>query len=294
MCKRRGVSLIELLVVLAILAVVIALTAAAIQRARAAAARAQCQDNLRQLGIALTGYHDVRKVFPPGTSSQDAAFPFLNWQARLLPYLEQDGLWSTIESAYAQQPNFLGAAHVGRAIPISVFCCPAGDRTVLETTAGGPAFTYYLGVLGRDSHTLDGMLFVDSRVRLADVRDGTANTVFVGERPPSPDGNYGWWYAGWGQRKDGTADAVLGVRQVNRPRPRTGDLNDLRCPRGPYEFALGSLQDHCDTFHFWSLHTGGANFLFVNGSVRFLSYDANSVIVALATRAGGEVVPELP
>jgi prepilin-type processing-associated H-X9-DG protein len=77
---------------------------------------------------------------------------------------------------------------------------------------------------------------------------------------------------------------VLGVREIN-------DSIDLEgCPVGPYSFAPGNLNNECDVLHFWSLHSGGANFLFCDGSVHFLTYDAADIMAALATRAGGEAV----
>ena len=77
---------------------------------------------------------------------------------------------------------------------------------------------------------------------------------------------------------------ILGVRE------RNFSADYKSCPPGPYKFAHGEPKNPCDTFHFWSLHPGGANFAFADGSVRFLSYAADSVMSALSTRAGGEVV----
>jgi prepilin-type processing-associated H-X9-DG protein len=107
-------------------------------------------------------------------------------------------------------------------------------------------------------------------------------TLAVGERPPSAELDFGWWYAGWGQAKDGSADMVLGVRERN--------VIGQYCPPGPYMFVPAKLADQCAMFHFWSPHPNGANFLFADGSVRFLSYSADSILPALATRAGGETV----
>jgi prepilin-type processing-associated H-X9-DG protein len=95
----------------------------------------------------------------------------------------------------------------------------------------------------------------------------------------------GWWYAGWGQDKDGEADAVLGIRTKNKRSPW-----GRSCPIGPYHYTAGRFDNQCDAFHFWSPHPGGANFLFVDGSVRFLRYEADPILPALATRAGGESV----
>ena len=145
------------------------------------------------------------------------------------------------------------------------------------------AFSSYLGVSG--IYGYEGLLYESSRIALGDVRDGVSNTLLVGERPPSADNRFGWWYAGIGQAFDGSADSTLAVRQANYT-PRAP-----MCPKGPYHFGPGATDNMCDTFHFWSQHLGnGANFLFADGSVRFLSYSADPIMPALATRAGGEVV----
>ena len=78
---------------------------------------------------------------------------------------------------------------------------------------------------------------------------------------------------------------ILGVRERNILLGRLGS-----CPPGPYQFRPGTVTNQCDMFHFWSLHDGGAHLLFADGSVRFLTYDADGILPALATRAGGEVV----
>jgi prepilin-type processing-associated H-X9-DG protein len=272
----------------------VALIVVGIQKARAAAAKTQCQNNLRQIGLGLTGFHDIAKKYPPGTGSEKSALPFLNWQARILPYLDQGAMWTRIERAYQQQPNFLAQDDAVGATPVAVYICPAGFRTNAGGSPRDPAVTYYLGVLGVDSTVCDGMLYLDSAIKLSDVRDGSANTLFVGERPPSPNGHYGWWYAGWGQNKDGAMESVLGVRELNRPRTGNGEPLDFTCAAGPYHFLAGGASNHCDIFHFWSLHSGGSHFLFVDGSVRFLSYDADAILPGLATRAGGEPNPPLP
>jgi prepilin-type processing-associated H-X9-DG protein len=140
-------------------------------------------------------------------------------------------------------------------------------------------------VEGTDQFRHDGLLYLDSRLRFAAIRDGTSTTLMVGERPPSADKSLGWWYAGWGQQKNGSADSVLGVQELNTS-PKTQKI----CPPGPYDFRPGNLDNPCDAFHFWSLHPGGAHFLFADGSVHFLRYSVAPLMPALATRAGGETV----
>lgn len=287
---RLAFTLIELLVVIAIIGVLLSLTLVAVQRAREAANRTRCQSNMRQIGLALQQYHDAHGLFPPGVSVRNGKdpYPFMSWNTRLLPYLEQSGMWRTAQSAFDQQKFFLiNPPHVGLSTLMPVYGCPSDGRTLDVANPGGSirvAFTSYLGVEGTDQFRRDGLLYMDSSTRHADILDGASNTLFVGERPPSADGVLGWWYAGWGQSQDGSCDMVLGVREVNAADYGPG------CPRGPYTFTPGRVNNQCDTFHFWSLHPGGAHFLFADGSVRFLAYSADPIMPALATRRGGEAV----
>src|SRR5439155_997426 len=124
------------------------------------------------------------------------------------------------------------------------------------------ALTSYLGVSGTDWQSHDGVLFHGSVVRLIDISDGTSNTVAVGERPPSFDFRYGWWYGGAGQRGSGSLDSHLGTREINWS---VGSA----CPQTPNHFRAGRIDDPCAHFHFWSLHENGAHFLLADGSVRF-------------------------
>jgi prepilin-type processing-associated H-X9-DG protein len=145
--------------------------------------------------------------------------------------------------------------------------------------------TSYLGNEGIRAADSSGVLFLNSSIRVTDIHDGSSNTLLVGERPPSADLIFGWWYAGWGQDRAGEGDSVLGVRTKNVQIPFAPD-----CPVGPYHFAPGDFNNQCDAFHFWSPHSGGANFVFADGSARFLTYSADEIMPALATRAGREVV----
>lgn len=286
---RIGFSLVELLVVIAILGVLIALILAAVQKVRQAACRAECANHLRQMSVALHQYHDAHAVFPPGCSFLDGAdpYPHMTWMTRILPYLEQESLWQESVDAFGQAKFFeMPPHHPILSRPLAVFGCPLDDRLRDPKQFGDfeVAFTSYMGVEGTNRVQLDGVLYLDSDVRLSSIIDGTSNTIMVGERPPSADGHFGWWYAGWGQKKDGSCDSVLGVQELNQY-PGTLDT----CPPGPYEYGPGRISNQCDVFHFWSLHGGGANFMLADGSVRFFSYSAVTVMPALATRAGGEV-----
>jgi prepilin-type N-terminal cleavage/methylation domain-containing protein len=288
--RRRGMTLIELLVVIAIIGVLIGLLLPAIQRVRDAGNRTVCLDNLKQIGLALHHYHDNHQSLPPGVGYNDGKdlYPHLSWCARLLPYLEQEALWKETQQAFALEPAFnKNPPHVGFSTVMPVFTCPSDDRTrtPADFSSFQVALTSYLGVAGIDYETKDGVLYVDSKVRMAEITDGASNTLAVGERPPSADLVLGWWYAGWGQSKDGSCDMVLGVRERN-----VGGYGE-GCGDGPFEFGPGEREEQCDLFHFWSPHVGaGAHFLLADGSARFIRYSASPLMPALATRSGGETV----
>jgi prepilin-type N-terminal cleavage/methylation domain-containing protein/prepilin-type processing-associated H-X9-DG protein len=290
--QRWGFSLIELLVVIAIISVLIALILSAVQRVRGAADRLECANHLKEIGIALHHYHGAYSRLPPGCSYENGTDPFryMTWMTRILPYLEQQPLWDQSVAAYGQNRVFFSPPHypiIGHVLVI--YTCPADQRTSESLMVPQVGFevglTAYQGVEGTNQFKHDGVLYLDSRVRFADIIDGTSNTLMVGERPPSADQVFGWWYAGVGQQKDGSADSVLGVNELN-----TSVLTQGSCPSGPYEFGPGNVDNQCDMFHYWSLHRGGANFLFVDGSVHFISYDAAQIMPALSTRAGHETV----
>jgi prepilin-type N-terminal cleavage/methylation domain-containing protein/prepilin-type processing-associated H-X9-DG protein len=290
--RRRAFSLIECLVVIAIIAVLIGLLLPAVQRVRGTADRVKCANHLKQVGLAIHGYHDSHGSLPPGVGATNRAsrYPFLGWAAAILPFLEQDALWRLSDQAFQQDRTFFhNPPHVGLNTIIPGYVCPAEGRGMKGTTKYGidVAFASYLGVQGASQLTRDGLLYLDSHVRLSDIVDGTSNTLLVGERPPSADLQFGWWYAGAGQDANGSCDMVLGVREINRTE---GGLCVGSCPEGPYGYQQGLLTNQCDQFHFWSLHSGGANLLLADGSVKFLTYSADRIMPALASRNGGEAV----
>jgi prepilin-type processing-associated H-X9-DG protein/prepilin-type N-terminal cleavage/methylation domain-containing protein len=296
--SRKAFTLIELLVVFAIVAVMVGLLLTAVQRAREAANRAQCLSNLKQIGLALHGYHDSYVSFP---HAYDCRALFVNpsqvrdgtqwivtksWATLILPFVEQENL---------ERQGY--AAYQGRDLPL--YHCPSDQRsTGVWTSAkfGTDGLTDYLAVTGTDTFQPypsgppwrdrnDGVLYGSSRTRMAEITDGASNTVMVGERPPSPDLYVGWWP--WS-----APDASLGVRDTFAVY-ETGVKNDPHsqsCIRLLPEKYRAGIGNYCDVHHFWSQHPSGANWLFADGSVRFLNYASASAMPSLATRAGGEVV----
>jgi prepilin-type processing-associated H-X9-DG protein len=289
--------MIELLLVIGLIGTIIGLTLGAVQRARVAALRSQCANKLRQLALASHQYHEVHRQFPRGLTSDtnpSESLPKITWQARLLPFLGEDHAWRETLQAYAANRNFQeDPPHTPRSRVMPVFSCPSDARMNQPAYFGGSrmakyALTSYQGNEGINAIRRDGVLFVDSEVRLADVADGSSQTLFAGERPPSANLKFGWWYAGSGMQDDGDADTVLGVRTRCR--------ESIQCPTcgdDPYHFQAGEFDNPCSFLHFWSPHSAGANFAFADASVRFLSYSVDPLLPSLATRAGGEAV-ELP
>jgi prepilin-type processing-associated H-X9-DG protein len=252
---------------------------------------------MRQLGLALHQHHDTSLTLPSGVSHPaalpgvarlyplpDDPFPMMTWHTRLLPYIEQDELWRISVQAYQVDTHFLDdPPHLARTVLVRTFSCPADGRRARagKSPDESPAPTSYLGVSGTSHYRSDGVFYLDSHTRFADITDRLSSTLMVGERPPSSDLRYGWWYGDWGNWGD--VNSYLGVRETG--------LTDWipGCPDGPYAFSPDRVQNPCSAFHFWSLHSGGANFLFADGSVRFLPYSSAKLLPALATRAGGEV-----
>lgn len=284
--SSSGVTLLELLVVLSIIAILIALTAAGVQKVRAASARAVCLDRLRQLGLGLQHMHSQDGRLPAGmTSPDDPKMPFVTWHARILPFIEREAMWRQTVEAFAANRDFLTLPHEPiRSQVVPPFVCPADHfaQGRAEIPGRTHAYTSYLGSNGLRSTRNDGVLFLDSKIRLTNITDGTSQTLMIGERSPGgAKGALGWWYAGWGIEKNGEAEVHLGVRINHAGQYGAG------CST-PAHFQARPIADACTPFQFGSVHSGGAHFAFADGSAKFLAYSIDPYLPALATRAGGE------
>jgi prepilin-type N-terminal cleavage/methylation domain-containing protein/prepilin-type processing-associated H-X9-DG protein len=281
--RRSGFTLIELLVVIAIIAVLIGLLVPAVQKVREAANRADCSNNLKQIGLGLHNHHSVLNRFPRPRLDQVTITVYKGWLFQLLPYIEEDNLY---RMGNINNTQF----NVAQATPVKTYSCPSDGRAGTDgkvTINTGQTFdagmTWYVGVLGSIGHLPDSLVPTQSwgifqsntkGVRIADITDGTSNTLAVGERPPSADMVWGHW--AWSDY-----DNFLATQNFINAYPN--------CIT-PGIFRQGNIFDNCDSNHFWSMHTNGANWLFGDGSVRFMPYSASALTIPLATRAGSEVV----
>jgi prepilin-type N-terminal cleavage/methylation domain-containing protein len=197
--QHRGFTLIELLVVIAIIAILIGLLVPAIQNVRAAAARVQCQNNLKQMTLALHNYETAKGAFPPGRTT---VTPLHSWTAAILPYIEQTNVFSLYN--YNIDWN-VPANYTAIRTQVGVFNCPSTpdqprfDLTIASQPACGDYSTVsaiknfvgincfgYVGKLDPEDPRLIGALVKDSPTRVLQITDGTSNTIMVAEDAGRP------------------------------------------------------------------------------------------------------------
>jgi prepilin-type N-terminal cleavage/methylation domain-containing protein/prepilin-type processing-associated H-X9-DG protein len=304
--SKRGFTLVELLVVIAIIGTLVGLLLPAVQAARESARRSSCVNNLKQVGLALHNYHSAGRVFPPGfkrvygsTSSNDlttdAAASQGNWAwaAYLLPFIEMDSVYQTIDVAGTDCATAVGnatkmAAMTRRAPP---FLC-ASDATRIP---GTNASLYFKDQAGSNVTTLmamsnyvaanhsndimragDGMFFMDSKSTSAKIADGLSKTIALGERTyllrngvTGVDPVQGYRYNGFLSPYAGCVYCVRGTRQQSSFGIRDGLGAALMGINEPS--VLMDSADSRASRGFSSYHGSGAQFAMADGSVRYLS-----------------------
>ncbi len=274
--RARGFTIIELLVVIAIIMILIALLLPAVQQAREAARRAQCRNNLMQIGLALHNYEMSQERLPPGSVNpsgpirSEAKGYHVGWVVQILPYLDQPNVFSHFNfSVSVYDPANVPA--VSAIIPI--LSCPS--------QGGGGGRCSYAGChhdveapIDVDNH---GVLFLNSNIRYRDIRDGAATTIFVGEH----GGDFLGWPSGTRSTLRNTGGPINGnlipPGTVIMPPPPGANLEPLIVSVGGYA----------------SVHTGGAHFLLGDGAVRFINQAISlDVLQTLAHRSDGKLPGE--
>jgi prepilin-type N-terminal cleavage/methylation domain-containing protein/prepilin-type processing-associated H-X9-DG protein len=324
--RRRGFTLIELLVVIAILAILIALLLPAVQKVREAAARAQCANNLKQLGLALHQYHDARGKLPPGVGKHGCCWG--TWQMVILPYLEQENmarLYVNFDGTDMTGPRYSDAPNAPRVTRkrLSVLTCPTdepnapccggitshnyavnyGNTSFYQTTLqgvpfrGAPFTGYPPGWLTRYGCTDHNAAadpargFAGAPVHLREVygADGSSTTLLMAEvvQGQGADGRgFSWW---------GGASGFTAWSGPNSPEPDV--MTGAWCNKGnpsnpPCVTACSGTRPRMQAAR--SRHTGGGvNVVMCDGHVTFIKNAINLLTWrALSTSRGGEVVNE--
>ena len=337
--RRRGFTLIELLVVIAIIGVLVALLLPAVQAAREAARRIQCRNHLKQIGLALNNYHDSHRTFPPGRlrSMIDGHGRCFSAYAYLLPYLDADPLYNLINfNADADDAAANGRAH-SQTIPF--FLCPSDSFRILQSKVVNGIIvnsavhnyplntgtTYPVSPRNPGRVPVTGIFFENSKMRFADITDGSSTTVCISETIKSEGGPTTWdgvshtdgfvLTAGNDNATNGPEltdyagqchQAGLRLQQTRGSRwmygaPGHSMYNHMRRPNDPDVDCRGGLPHSTRTNYWWdrlslniaarSRHTGGVHALFCDGHVQFVG-DSIDVKVwqALGSRNLGEVV----
>ena len=286
----RGFTLIELLVVIAIIAILIALLLPAVQQAREAARRTQCKNNLMQIGLAIHNYEMAHEVLPPGTTNPtgpiknaDTSGYHMSWLVQIIPFMDEPVLYQHVDftkSVYAAEHEPARRYRVA-----SLFCPSNGtgrsQPSPVPEVAGEIALTSYAGCYNSTEApidtTNDGVFFLNSSVSYDQIRDGSSHTLFVGEMFTLPD-DFGWMSGTRSTLRNGTPINGGPAVPFGTPASMGGGV---------------ATDDGVECGGFGSSHTGGAQFLLGDGSVRFVSENIDAdTLEALVNRADGTLVGE--
>jgi len=283
-----GFTLVELLVVIAIIGILVGLLLPAVQAAREAARRAQCMNNVRQIGLALTNYESAYNRFPSGwVDWRQTTKPGWSMSQAILPFMEQSNLSNRLDTHFAIDAT-VNRPFLETVIP--TFICPSdpvpstfeiaedtglheeGDNVDVGDKLFRIAKSNYVGVFGTLEiddvpYRGDGVFFGNSFIRMRDMTDGVSNTFIFGERGSRLGGSL--WH-GYISEASSAPARFLGITD--------------HVPNSP----VGHFDD------FSSYHTGGTHFVNGDCSTKYLSNSIDlEVFQAFATRAGGEVPTSL-
>lgn len=284
---RLGFTLVELLVVIAIIGILVGLLLPAVQAAREAARRCACMNNMSQIALAIHNHEFGAERFPAGVINpngpirNEAIGIHVSWIVNILPYMEQNAVYSHFDQAAG---TYAPANRDARSQRIPTLVCPSHyypgsyGQANSETDGTQIAISNYAGCHHDIEAPIDannnGLLFLNSHLRFGDIRDGSSNTIMVGEMIPGV-GSLGW--ASGTRATLRNTGSPLQSPNFNSPQANTAVL------------PTGSL----DVGGFGSFHTGGAQFALGDGSVRFLSQNISvDLYRKLGNRADGEMFNE--
>jgi len=304
---RNAFTLIELLVVIAIIAVLIGLLVPAVQKVRDAAARAQSQNNLKQLSLACHGYHDVNNGFP-SAARFGATPPYSTWIVPLLPHFEQDSLYKAFTTTSTADANTMGRKAPSATV-VKTLLAPndaLGDQPY-EQFAPGVNPTYpngrYVGLTSYGcnggtaaplTYVKDGVFHYDTQTRITDILDGSSNTILIGER-------FGYDPM-WSELTNRPTDIMMAYSSWSG-----GPFFAWRNAMAPINFRLpasiatspppSGSAEYFDLYYrrlfsYGSANSAGANVAFSDGSVKFLSTNTSLLTLQeLSTMNSGLAVP---
>lgn len=317
---KSGLTLVEVLIVIAIIGVLIGLLLPAVQASRESARQTLCGNNLKQMGLALHGFHDARSAFPlarqatrkslgpssfavlpkhlVGVADDSVTFPLQSdqvgsWLLRIQPFMEAReiiSLWSqpaTLDEAYAMFSKVSG-------IRVPFYICPSDAQAMKGNNPWGYGMTSYLAVSGNDefidddghaSNARNGVFPTQNwswsprpQITMKKITAGLSKVTIIGERPPSSTLYYGRW-----NMTD--FDTVMGNPNMEFSVVPTG-RNRQACPAPGY-YQADEPDNPCAATHFWSFHPGGGRWLYADGSVAFIGYEAGTTVLPVMSSIDG-------
>ncbi|MES2793661.1 MAG: DUF1559 domain-containing protein [Planctomycetota bacterium] len=322
--SRRGFTLIELLVVIAIIAVLIALLLPAVQQAREAARRTQCNNNLKQTGLALHNYHDTYNVFPPGSAGALVGEYGYSFWVGILPYVDQANAYNRLSTLGANFGNVgndpTNGAVLNGVVPPHMVCPSSAlpSRYVggeVPYCPAGIALVTYVGIMGNvDLQTSNnvlygtsssaGILHAGSKVNFRDITDGSSNTIVVGEQSDFSSDRQDILRSGpkYGAWLGANALNYPGVDNMKWPVTGSGsacfNVSAVRYavnykPNSATAISANGMNFAGENNPIQSAHAGGAFVLLADGHTKFLSESLNlQTLKDLAAKSDGNVLGE--
>ncbi|MCG8583365.1 MAG: DUF1559 domain-containing protein [Pirellulales bacterium] len=296
--KKSAFTLVELLVVMAIIGILVAMLLPALSGVREAARKAKCRNNLKQTTLALHAYHEARGEYPP---AGDFAGSSLSWSTYVLPYMEGDNLYDDFNQAgpYHSTTNLQVTMNL-----VPTYLCPSFEtqRSVLyskfgqtgDRIGGVDAYTiHYYGVMGPEGtnpatseaydwedvgtcggYAREGTMLHDASVSMAMIRDGSSNTYLLGELSWDGAGIYRMWARGTNDNDSCKASA---------------SAKNIEHAIGVFGYQVFLLEFNDASFG--SMHPGGTHFAYADGSVHFVNQNIDlGLYKSMASRAGGEAI----